>query len=271
MSRRGGFSLLEALIAMTIASVLVILVSSIFLAQNRFYTGSVFRTRADDAIRTATEFMTGELRTAPVGGFVVAEPRRMVTRVPLTLGAICDQRGVNARVYLPGLSGLDPAAVSGYAVRDSLDAWAYTAGDWSDIARSRGSAAARVCRSEAIDTVGIVDEFVVMRLDASDEGDLVMIYRELEYRIAPSMLDAGTLALFQGEAGGTLIELASGFQRDSRFEYRVGSTFSTSVTSRLDSIEEVRLTFVAGGQGDSTGTRGYSSTLAVRVPLAGGR
>jgi prepilin-type N-terminal cleavage/methylation domain-containing protein len=273
VTRRQGFSLLEALIAMTIASVLVILVSSVFLAQNNFYVSSLARSRADDAVRTAAEFLAGELRTTQVGAVVTAEERRMVVRVPVSVGGVCDEgSGIRVHMYVPGASSLDSTEVGGYAVEDSVGAWAYTSAAWASMLQGIGVDPAADCENEGTDTTGITADFVEMDIAGPGLGDLVMFYKEVEYQLAPSQLDPGMLAVFRGSAGSTLVELASGFRSVSKFEYRVGGSFSTSVTSSsLDSIREVQFTLEAAGEGDSTTTDGYAANLAVRVPLAGSR
>jgi hypothetical protein len=55
-------------------------------------------------------------------------------------------------------------------------------------------------------------------------GNVLMIGRKTEFRIAPSTLDPGTMALYRGNYGSTLTELATGLASDAKFQFRYGTT-----------------------------------------------
>ena len=83
MSDRAGFTLVEAIVALTISSLIVVLVSTVFLVQNRYYALQLQRSRAHDNARTATDLVSADLRSVMRGGFVLAERKRMVVRTPM--------------------------------------------------------------------------------------------------------------------------------------------------------------------------------------------
>jgi hypothetical protein len=259
------------MIAMSIASLLVILVSQVFLAQNSFYAKSVGRSFADDAIRTTSEFLGAELRGAVVGGVVVATQRRAVLRSAIAVGGICDRNGSDIRLYLPGITGADTTESTGYAIRDSVNNWAFTPTSWGSLLRDIGGNPADDCDGNGVDTTGAREDFVEFRISGMSVGDLVMVYRETEYEIRASSLDPTFLALYRGENGGTGVELATGLMASSQFDYLVGTTWYTAPgAARLDSISEIRITVEATKDGDSTATKGYSTSMTIRVPLQGG-
>jgi prepilin-type N-terminal cleavage/methylation domain-containing protein len=268
---RSGFTLLEAIIAMSIASLLVILVSQVFLSQNEFYAKAVGRNFADDAVRTTAEFLGAELRGSVAGGVVVATQRQAVLRSAIGVGGICDVSGSDVRLYMPGISDADTTEAKGYATRDSVGDWVFTATAWGTLLSGIGASPADDCEDEGVDTTGARNDFVEFQISSMSLGDLVMLYRETNYEIKASALDESFLALYRGENGGTGVELATGLMAPSQFEYLVGSTWYTAPgSSRLDSISEIRVTVEATGDGDSTATDGYSASVTFRVPLQGG-
>ena len=256
---------------MSIASLLVILVSQVFLAQNQFYSKAIGRNFADDAIRTVADYLGTELRSGLAGGIVAATRRRVVLRSAVSVGGICDRQGSNIRLFMPGISDADTTEVAGYAIRDSVGDWDFTAMVWGTLLRDIGASPADDCLDQGIDTTDARDDFVEFRISGLVGGDLVMVYREIEYEIKTSALDSTFLAVYRGENGATGVELATGLMNSSQFEYRVGATWYTAPgSSRLDSISEVRVTVQATGDGDSTATNGYSTTVTFRIPLQGG-
>ena len=59
--------------ALTLSSVIVTLVSSVFLTQNNFYRSVVQRTRVQDNLRVATDLIASEVRAVAGGGVTTAE------------------------------------------------------------------------------------------------------------------------------------------------------------------------------------------------------
>lgn len=276
----SGFSLLEAMIALTIGSLIVVLVSQVFLIQNDFYTHTLGRSRADDAVRVASELLLSEIRSAQVGGVLAASSGRTVLRSPLGIGGICDVSGTTRRLYLPGASAIDSAEVAGYAVRDSLGVWTYKPVVWSTLLDAIGTGPAAQCAVEGVDTTGISADFVEFdrpslgtgpQMATTGIGDEVMVYREIEYEFAESQLDSIGLGLYRGPNGGTLVEMATGLARGTHLEYRVNGAWSFSYTGTwLDSIDALRVSVRANALGDSINSPGYTASFWVIVPLQGG-
>ena len=66
------------MVALTLSSVIVALVSSVFLTQNNFYRFVIQRTRVQDNLRVVTDLIASEVRGVAGGGVTTAESRRFV-------------------------------------------------------------------------------------------------------------------------------------------------------------------------------------------------
>ncbi|MFC1575415.1 PilW family protein [Gemmatimonadota bacterium] len=270
-----GFTLVEALVAMVLSTLVVILVASVFLVQNDFYADSVARSGLNENVRSAVSLVSSELRAVSFGGIVAAEPDSVVFRVPLAVGGVCAVNGTETFVLFPlGGEAVDPAEVSGYGVRDTDGEWTYTSATWASVYGVSGGAAAQTCALAGADTVGARNDFY--RLDglgaspAIQPGDLVMIYQELVFRLALSTLDSVSTALYRGPAGSPLTEYATGLSMDSAFEYQLvdRTPFIRRVTGgRLDRIAVIRLTALGVAASSRAGADSLSFQLSVTIPL----
>jgi prepilin-type N-terminal cleavage/methylation domain-containing protein len=251
--RRAGFTLVEAIVALTLSSILVVLVSTVFLVQNRFYAVQVARSQAHDNARMMTDVMSSELRSLAKGAVKVARGDRLSVRSPVVLAVVCaHSSGQRVSVHFDGgASGVDTGEVTGVAVRDTITGeWSYyDAGSWDDIGESGGHAE-RDCAGNGADTTGASGEFV--RLHDLDSymgslpavGQLLMLYREVEYRIGASEMDPSALALYRTVAGGSRVEFATGVDPSAGFLYRVAgrSYYRNRVYGgSLEHIDAIRL------------------------------
>ncbi len=249
------------------------MVTSVFLVQNSFYASVVERGEVQDNLRSVTQLLASEARTVAPGGVIVADSTRFAFRVPVRVGGVCDPGGKgDARVRIPELAQMDTGDMSGYAIHDVAGDWEFRASSWTTLLRSVGGKSAQRCADNGADTAGIVSEFV--RLDISDdltEGDVVMLFREVEYSVATSVLDPTYMGVFRGPYGGSLIEFASGLTGVTHFQYRLGTpTYQTSVApANLQFIDGVRI--VAVSESSRTATGGYSYGWTVDIPLKNSR
>lgn len=274
-----GFTLIEALVAMTLSAVLIALVTSVFLAQNDFYRRVVTRSQVQESARSVAELVASELRPATRGSVTLAESRRLTVRTPQVVGLICSVSSPTVHTYLPlGGVGVDTTEVSGYGIREVDGSWSFYPRAWGEIAAGSGlTATANNCHEAGMDTVGVRADFY--RFDgpadepspAPSAGSLLMIYGEVDYVIQASELDAEALGLFRGLSGRTLVEFATGLGADARFEYRLDgeSSFQASVTGTdLEGIVVVRLHSIAtetrAPPGDPTA---FSYGFSLDVPL----
>ncbi len=171
--------------ALTLSSVIVALVSSVFLTQNNFYRFVVQRTRVQDNLRVVTDLIASEVRGVAGGGVTTAESRRFVVRLPIAMGGVCHDQSTHGRVYMPGLSQIYGDEVAGYARQDGGGNWTYTADTWPNLLDSSGSGDADEClTTSGADTVGAIADFGRLLIGGGTAlGEVIMIYREVEFMI----------------------------------------------------------------------------------------
>lgn len=268
---------MEAIIALTLSSVLMILVGTVFLVQNRFYATQLARTAAHDNARMVTEMVASELRSLTDSAMSVADSTRLVFRSPMVLAVVCARPSSN-RITVQFEGGEDALAtdeVGGFAIRDSLsNRWSYhNVSGWSAISASGGTPAAD-CAANGADTAGASGHFKrLQRINNytggwwPPNGTVMMFYRTVEYRIATSDMDDATLGLFRGVDGESPVELVTGLDSSTRFQYRTGgSTYASKVTgASLGAIDAVRIVAQARTRPQTGATEDVTYGWAVNV------
>ena len=267
----GGFTLLEAIVALTLSSLIVALVASVFWAQNDFYALVVERAKVHDNLRVVTDLIASEIRGVSSGGVTTAQPRQFIIRLPLAMGGVCVGEAGHGRVYMPGLSDINGSDVAGYARQDANGKWTYTTDTWSNLLVSSGVIDAGLCATgSGADTAGATQDFGRLLISGGTTlGEAIMIWQVVEFKIDESELDPTTLAVFRGVTGATLREFATGIKPDTKFEYsKGGADFTSSVTgAALDTIKAIRVTASAIAS-DSTGAvDAYEYEWTVKIPL----
>ena len=284
---RAGFTLIEALVATLIGTIVVGMVTSVMVSQSRYYGDASRRAELQTSVRAVVELVREELQSLTLDGIRTAETDQLVFRVPLAIGSVCDGGGRGrgrgaASVYLPAPgSGISSDRVSGWGWRDprpddtsgnnNLDDWNYRNNPWTSL-NVGGGTSKTTCYNMGADTVGGGSDYYTLSgpLTAfADDGDLLMLYTEVEYLIDDSALRPGTLALFRREGTGSLTEFAPGLTSDTRFEYREHGDdyFETNPSSwEIDDIIEIRLTVVAERQDQIAGANS-EYRWQVRIPI----
>lgn len=270
-SADAGFTLLEAVVALTLSGLIVLLVTASFVAQNDYYAYIMDRQVVQETARSVVEYVATELRGVTADGFTAAESDRLVVRQPVGLGAVCGAQAADSYVHLTlDVAELDTDEVAGYAIRDEGGSWAYTAASWSSISAGSGDAAA-ACADRGADTAGVAEEYRSLRLTdpPPDPGTVVLFFRELELEIGDSELMPGTRALFASVAGGGSMELGTGLTGEAGFRYLLdGSYLSTVSGADLADIKGVRLMVEAESAREQPP---FAYALTLDVPLTNAR
>lgn len=242
---------MEAIVAMTLSSVLVILVGTTFLVQNNYHATQLARTAAQDNARMVTEVVASEIRSVMGGGVIVAANRRLVVRSPIVLGAVCAQEPGN-RVVVQldgGAAAMDTDEMSGVALLDpGSGEWDYKDAPWNNVSQP-GVSPAAACFANGADTAGVSSQFHGFRRfnnlfgSLPPVGSVVMFYREVEYEFDTSEMDPSTMALFRAVDGGDPVEFVTGMDATAQFLYRTGgATYATSVSGgSLDDVDAIRI------------------------------
>jgi len=259
-------------VALTLSTLIVSLVASVFLAQNDFYSFVMGRSTVQDNLRVVSDLIASEIRGVSGGGVTTAQPNQFVIRLPLALGGICDPAVDSGRLYMPGFSDIDGGDVAGYAQQDAVGEWTYVVETWSNILTASGVGVAGACtNTSGTDTTGVTQDFADFSLPGGTTqlGDVVMIWQEVEFRIATSALDPTTLAVYRGVTGGALTEFATGIKAGTSFAYsKDGTTFYTLITgTALDSIQVLQVTASAIAPRSSGTGDPYEYEWTVKIPL----
>jgi prepilin-type N-terminal cleavage/methylation domain-containing protein len=301
--RRAGFTLVETLIALVLSSVVMALVSHTFLVQNRYYATQTLRTGVQDNVRSATELMAREIRTAMEDGVMVAGPRTIVVRSPVSVVVVCSKdagtgmgmgmgmgMGSGAEdfdVYNEGGElALDAGEVAGVASRNRITGswdtasttWSYIKGGGMGMGMGMGGSGGN-CADGGADTAGVAanfhqfTNFNTLLPSSPEEGDVVMLFRETTYKIQTSVLDATTLGLFRGVSGSALVEFATGVDTLAQFQYRTGgSTYADTIFgAALADIDAIRIVADARKQAPTGGADDITFGWAVNIALRNNR
>jgi hypothetical protein len=267
-----------------LSSVVMMLVSHTFLVQNQYYATQTLRTGVQDNVRSATELMAREIRTAMEDGVMVAGPRTLTVRSPISMVVVCSRVSVpNLDVYNEGgEAALDTAEVAGIAARDPITgSWDTATTTWNTIDDS-GAGSAGNCADGGADTAGVASNFHRLRSfntllpSVPNEGDVVMLFRETTYKIQTSELDPTTLGLFRGVSGGVLVEFATGVDTTAQFQYRTGRTtgsvyHGSVVGAALADVDAIRIVADARKRAPTGGADDITFGWAVNVALRNNR
>lgn len=276
VAAQGGFTLVETMVAMALSAVLIVMVSSVFLAQNHLYDDVVHRTEVHDDARSVVDLLAGELHPVTGASFVVADSLQLVLEEPLSLGVVCDVQGDRVSAYFPyGSAGLDTTSVTGYGIRAPGGGWTFHTDTWSGMDPLRGNGPRAKCSGIGFDVTGLdADRFVRLRGPGSittvSVGGSIMLVRELELRFADSTLDPDHVALYRGTYGETLTEFATGLGSEAHFAYRLKGedTFSSPVSSSdLTDINGIRVEAHAVSGDEGAGLRKYEYRITRDITL----
>jgi prepilin-type N-terminal cleavage/methylation domain-containing protein len=264
-ARRAGFTLVETLIALVLSSLVIVLVSTTFLVQNRYQSNQVLRAGVHDNARSATDLLTRELRSSMRDGIVLAGGRTLTVRSPVALATVCARSGfLNTVVDLHidgGIAGIETGEIAGAALHDaSTGQWRYERTDWTFINGGSIGTAGR-CAANGADTTGATSHFHSARrfflvfdfLSTPNVGELVMLFRETTFSIRQSALQPTGLAVFRQPYGGPSVEFASGIDTTAHFRYRLGGTSyqDTVNAGSVGDIDAVRVVLHARRQSES--------------------
>lgn len=247
---RLGFSLVEAVIALTLSALILGLVTTLFVAHSTYYRAIREQTEAQQNVRAVSELVRGELRTLTAGSFLVAKPDSMVFRKPAVIGMHCTRSTDIQYTYFPldGLSVTAGEEKTGFAVRSSSGTWTYYERDWSVMYLGSGEFFTwYYCGLAGATTSAPSNNFVRLYIPTTQGGTIstgtsLMLWTQIRLSIRSSDLQSGRLALFRAVGSGSLVEFATGLTESTEFSYRVGGQYLSEVTgSSLSSIDAVRM------------------------------
>lgn len=270
--RTLGFTLVEVLIAITVAGILGAGILALVLGQNRFYGHHDDAIYASQSLRAAMDLMAAELRIASPTDLIEAESDRVSVRFDLSRAVVCgptDPLGLGDEVALFVYDSVTnanlPADFRGTAVSGPYDASFAYADGWTGTA-SVGGLAQTLCEANGTPpdpgnvyqlVSGWSDEFG----SAPDPGSIVRRYGQLTYSFAASGFGSG-LAVWRNAQ-----ELVSPFDEGARFRYEMadGSIQDNVSDPDLPGVRMIRIEVTAVG--DGANRYGVERPLDYTVPL----
>ena len=278
---RAGFTMIEALVALTISSGLIVMVGAVFLTQNEFFTWILLRGQVQENARAMTELVGSEVRSVSRGGVILADSMRFVVRAPMVQASVCGITGTDAYAFVPGGSAsIDQSEVASLGVMNAAGSgtWAYYDATWATLAGSGGTPAA-TCATNGADTASVASQFLQLRVgtvtgaSAPAVGTVLMLLRKTEFKIADSVLDPGVRAIFRGPYGESLVEFATGLSTTAQFRFRYGTTTHYKVVTgaNLALVDGIRIIAQSVGRGGSGGQTSFAFGWTVDIPFHNSR
>jgi prepilin-type N-terminal cleavage/methylation domain-containing protein len=244
--RQAGFTLIEVLIALVIATIIGGALISLLAGQSLFYAKSDQLITAERNIRAAADMVSADLRMAAPDDLVAATPDSVSLRYDVLRLIVCDSTGADeiAGYVLDTIStfGLS-AAVQGLAYREPFDSVFNYADGFLGTVTSTGSGPKTICTDTGAPATlpsgyyRTVTGWQAAFGDRPDEGSYVRSYRLLTYRFAPSVFASGT-AIWRGSD-----ELVGPVADSASFSYVMadGSVQATVAGGALANVRAIRV------------------------------
>jgi prepilin-type N-terminal cleavage/methylation domain-containing protein len=248
---RGGFTLVEVLIALTLTALIGAALTSVLVSQSRFVDQQEKMSSARQVSRAAMNMLSAELRMVETsGGVVNATPSSITVNVPYAMGLACGQQSGLLRVsFLPTDSvAFHETPPSGFAYRTSnLNNATYV---YAGAVAVPEVAALAVCGTlwniNTLTTEGGRERIIGTAVTPPVAVPL-FLYRTVTYSFAASASVPGQLALWRAAPGSAAEELAAPFAATAGFRFFVAGSQTSQAAAPGD------LTTLRGIEIDLTG------------------
>lgn len=272
VDNQAGFTLVEALVALTISGILASGLISLLVGQSRFYDRTDDQMNTEQVAQATFDMLSAELRMAATGDLIAATADSVSFRFDVTRGVVCDSTGSDeATLYVydrttnGGLSG----SFTGVAVSGAYEEEFEYEDNWNPIPTATGSSPKADCTAAGAPTTGADADY--MRITGwgarftdgvPERGAMIRAYGSVTYRFAASTFFATRTALWRGTQ-----ELVGPFEDAAAFAYIMtdGSVQSSVTGAALDSVASVRVTATATGEGNNP--YNVSRDLSFDVPF----
>lgn len=251
---RGGFTLVEMLVAMVITGILAGGVISLLLNQNDFYGQTDDVVFAEQSLRATADLVASELRGAAPEDVVEAESDRLTYQYDLLRAVVCEVSGGDVYYYVVDESNnANVGSMTGFAFRNpySTSGYTYNADHTfsESVASSTTDVIATTCAADGgpTPTVDNIQNFRMVSWDAASvpaDGAYLRYFGQLTYEFKASGFDPDATALYRENQ-----ELASPFQSDAEFTYVMADGSEQTSTTNFDEIRRVRISATAIGDG----------------------
>lgn len=247
MMRRAGYTLIELIITMVVASIIGTLLARMLVDDSRFVSELEASAEARQVARAAMTFFSTEAQMISSGGITEATEKRVGFIVPFGWGVACGRDGgATIGSLVPSDSMMLATAVPNTV--HWLDSNENYQSSTMTLAPSSSNG---VC--QATDTVSVLTggQLVAMTMpDLIPFGSIFYLGEAVRYEFRASTLIPGRWGLWREDGAGVWDELLSPFDTSSGFGYFVGinDTVNTNPPGLLSAITGIELRFVGESQ-----------------------
>jgi prepilin-type N-terminal cleavage/methylation domain-containing protein len=293
--KKPGFTLIELLISMTLFGIVMAATVGLLMSQRSLYDIQADRMAVQRSIRASVDLMTGELRSVPPGGVLVARPDSITVHYPIRWGLVCglaiDASGAEMFLRAAEDALFEYQVQSGYGIKEPDADWAFfEEADplWGDTLYAESlflckeGAGAKFQAATTYNKDGTVNVYAdtatadYVRFNnftgTTGAAPLVasqfIVYTDITYRFGPSAFEPGTWALYRSMPGAVQ-ELTGLFADDAGFEYVMKNGSRTNIgTGQLDEIAAVVIKARGYKEVNTSGIqRSLEYNAEVTVPL----
>ncbi|MGD8495316.1 MAG: type II secretion system protein [Gemmatimonadales bacterium] len=256
MTDERGFTLVEALVALTISGIIATALVSLLTAQTRFYNRTDDQMWAEQTAQATFDLFSAEVRGAGAGDLLAAEADSVTFRFDVLRAVVCDAPSSDeATVYVyerttnANLTG----SFVGIAASGPYEETFEYADDWNPTPAASGAGPKATCLLAGAPATGASSDYLTLDgwssnfpSDAPDVGGLVRGYGKVTYKLAASTFFESRTALWRGTQ-----EIVGPFENDAAFSYVMedGSVESSVSSSDFDEVVAVRMTATTVGAG----------------------
>ena len=254
---RRGFTLVELLVSMLVASIIGAAMVRMVLSQARFMDQQEAWREARSVSRGGINRLLSDLRAVEASGGLraaAAGGQDFTVRVPYAFGILC---GINTSVYTVSLLPVDAtmyaeSGYTGFAVRGSNGTYTYHDSNMLPMAGTPG-----YCLNGLYDSITTLPAFngspagtrvnVVRTAGAiippPARGSIVYLYRDIRYEFKASGAIPGRIGLWRTKvSGGDTEELAAPFDASARVNfYNLDVTPAQSAVPPLGNVRGLEL------------------------------
>ena len=270
MTRRG-FTLVELLIAVTLAAILGLGLTQLLVSDSRLVGRQEALMDARQVARATVNVLSVDLRMVTAGGVVAARPESVTVRVPMAFGMACNRSADTMYVaLLPADPGRDTTRTRfGVATRVGTG-YDFSLGEADTLSVADSTS----CSSAGVRILPGGSMLALQRVGpgppaALDPRALFYLYEEVTYRFAPSTMVPGRWGLWSRTGTEPAVELAAPLDSTSSFAFLLGTDLvaQTSPPANLESIRGLELRVVGESErwpSNERGPRRFALTTRVR-------
>lgn len=185
--RRGGFTLIELMVALVIGSLIIGVVLQFVTGQTRFASVQTAREEVQQNARGALEVVSSDLRGALASGIILAEDDALEFMLPRRWGVVCGIVAGDIVAAFPNLAGETMPAGVGVGLMT------FTAGVWRpalpDVATVISATPVLTTANPGCGTQRIEGDVVAFSLAGANlppavAGDRIAVYQRVKYEVA---------------------------------------------------------------------------------------